>query len=526
MSAIPFPYDYLAAEQISDWRQQLSLPINFITVRDASERFSRALMHALGQIDDEQQATAYRAALPVLLRWALVASETAMFLDAIGDKELATKLPEYEYLSGRKTLSDCGIATSNLLTVPYPRRPLARQLVWTGKWNRWWRFPRALIAPDIRAYNHNADLETAAKATSSYVRYDNVEHIYREAVRTGARDKHTCWNHEQVQKLFAGAVQQAKLSPEMSQRLLTLMVARLSPVLSSTSKELHGLRGLRELPRDVWAGTGGYWASRLVGLEIMRRGGTVRRFHHGYNIIVIPYIEGWTTIDLAPSTHFVLPSQTAVERWRAEPVADLLCAPPPTFEALRKTKSHGEPATRKLNASSRRTRPRVLFAAEQIRGYRQWIPSWFPDAVTLDWTLRLGAALNSLPIELVCRPHPEGILQGRRHPLNDIAPVPSANFEELLPSADVVVLDGSNSRVFCLSLMSDKPVVLIDPGYKHVYAGLQPYLEGRCTILKLDYNERGLPEIDKRRLANAVLDTKPPDPELVGKFRSVFGEDV
>ena len=95
-------------------------------------------------------------------------------------------------------------------------------------------------------------------------------------------------------------------------------------------------------------------------------------------------------------------------------------------------------------------------------------PLVLPDAVTLDRTLRLGAALKELPIELVNRPHPYGILRGHRHPLNYIEPVAKANFEQLLNDVDVIVLDGSFSRVFCISLMSDKPVVLIDFAYRHV----------------------------------------------------------
>jgi hypothetical protein len=255
----------------------------------------------------------------------------------------------------------------------------------------------------------------------------------------------------------------------------------------------------------------------------MRRGGTVKRFHHGWNMIISGYIEGTTAIEFIPSTHFVFPSEIAVERWRVEPTGQLT-SHRAQLEVLKRSSHISRFGGDGQSIGQFRRRPRVLFASEPLRGYRQWIPSWFPDAVTLDWTLRLAQALHELPIELVNRPHPEGLLRGRRHPLNDIAPVPVARFEEVLHDADVIVLDGSFSRVFCISLMTDKPVVLIDSGYDHAFENIRPDLEKRCTIIRVQYNDRGLPIVDRAALAHAVLDTIPPDPELVNTFRKLFGE--
>ena len=147
-----------------------------------------------------------------------------------------------------------------------------------------------------------------------------------------------------------------------------------------------------------------------------------------------------------------------------------------------------------------------------------------PDAITLDWMLRCATLLKALPIDLMLRPHPEGVFAGKRHPLNRVAPVPKENFEQLLGRADTVVLDASLSRVFCISLISDKSVVLLDPGYRHVFPSLQQGLEARCSIVPIAYDERGLPQVDKDELAEAVLHPRRPDIEVVRKFRSVFGE--
>lgn len=518
----PFPYDYFATERLDGWRERLILPMDVRVARVRSQSFARALMQLASRFDEER-CTTYLAALPYLMRWALVVAETAMFLEALGHSDCASELSEFQFLSGRNRPRHEIHCADLIPSVSIRGRPLARQLLWTAKWTGWARLPDTLLNPTVSAFNHNPDLIDAALASRLPIRYDNVEWLYADAMRLAREENGPLWTGEHIREVLVPAVDKTGLSPEMRERLLDLLVSRFQPSLESVARDLRALRSARTLPQHAWTGTGGYWASRLVGLEIMRRGGTVKRFHHGWNMIISGYIEGTTAIEFIPSTHFVFPSEIAVERWRAEPTGQL-SGHRAQLEVLKRRRHLRRFGGNGQSIGQFRRRPRVLFASEPLRGYRQWIPSWLPDAVTLDWTLRLGEALYELPIELVNRPHPEGLLRGRRHPLNDIAPVPAARFEQVLHDADVIVLDGSFSRVFCISLMTDKPVVLLNSGYDHAFENFRPDLEKRCTIIRVQYDDRGLPIVDRATLAHAVLETSPPDLELVNTFRKLFGE--
>ncbi len=98
-------------------------------------------------------------------------------------------------------------------------------------------------------------------------------------------------------------------------------------------------------------------------------------------------------------------------------------------------------------------RRRVIYASGKLRGLRQTVPAQLPDLVYLDWQMRLVERLNELPIELICKPHPEGITAGEAHPLTNIGDVRSGRFEDLIPEADVFVLDVPHSTTFFWSAL-------------------------------------------------------------------------
>ena len=115
----------------------------------------------------------------------------------------------------------------------------------------------------------------------------------------------------------------------------TSWLARLLPILHNVSSQMRALRKSRSLPQEIWTGTGGYWPSRIIGLEIMRRGGIVRRFDHGYNHALNRFIEQAVFVEAMVSTHFVFVSEDCARRWRKEPVGELVSpGAVPQFESL------------------------------------------------------------------------------------------------------------------------------------------------------------------------------------------------
>jgi hypothetical protein len=163
-----------------------------------------------------------------------------------------------------------------------------------------------------------------------------------------------------------------------------------------------------------------------------------------------------------------------------------------------------------------------MYASGQVKGFWQILPSSLPNLIYLDWMVRLTELLQSMPIDLVCRPHPGGIFTGKRHLLSLVAEIPAAGFEELLDDIDIVVIDSPVTRVMCAALASTKPVIYLDPGHNYFCKSLMPLVKERCTIIDLTYDSRGLPQIDAQELAAAVGTVRPPDGDIVQQFRRLF----
>ena len=82
-------------------------------------------------------------------------------------------------------------------------------------------------------------------------------------------------------------------------------------------------------------------------------------------------------------------------------------------------------------------RRRVLYCPSLLFGFRRHAVATIPDAVALDWNLRIAEALVRMPIDLVCKPHPEGALKGKPHPVAAIAATSYQPFEEEIDETDV-----------------------------------------------------------------------------------------
>jgi hypothetical protein len=326
-----------------------------------------------------------------------------------------------------------------------------------------------------------------------------------------------------LRELLTVTLNGQKIVEPIKQRLLELMIARLQPILCGVSRQMTALRRIRVLPDEIWTGTGGYWPSRIIGIEVMRRGGTVRRFDHGYNHALNRFIEQAVYVEAMVSTHFVLVSEDCARRWQAEPVGSLVSPmAAPQFEHLPKR------AWRATSKSARRNgtqgiQPSVLYTSGQLKGLWRNLPPPMPTMVYVDWTLRLADKLRQMPINLICRPHPGGIFAAKSHPLSKYAHVPAKLFEQLIDEVDIVVTDSPFSRVMCAALCSDKPMIYLDPGYDYFCEEILPLVEERCTVIALEYDSRGLPQVDNVRLEAAIFDTKAPDGEIVRRFRQLFG---
>ena len=132
------------------------------------------------------------------------------------------------------------------------------------------------------------------------------------------------------------------------------------------------------------------------------------------------------------------------------------------------------------------------------------MPPRLPDLVNLDWQMRFAELLRGMPIELTCRPHPEGLFSNRPNPLGDVVPLSPRVFEDLIADTDVFVFDYIQSTTFYEALCTDRPIVLIDFGLPIYTGDARALLEARCRIVPARFDERNRPHVDTKELTEAV----------------------
>jgi hypothetical protein len=114
--------------------------------------------------------------------------------------------------------------------------------------------------------------------------------------------------------------------------------------------------------------------------------------------------------------------------------------------------------------------------------------------------------LAEMPIDLICKPHPEGMLAGRRSPLEQVAKVSYAPFEEHIATTDVFVFDLMGSTTFWKALCTDRPVVYIDLGMNTFNELFEAAIARRCHIVRARYDSRNIPVIDAEELQAAICE--------------------
>ncbi len=130
--------------------------------------------------------------------------------------------------------------------------------------------------------------------------------------------------------------------------------------------------------------------------------------------------------------------------------------------------------------------------------------------------------LKTLPVDFTCRPHPEGLLKGRPHPVAGIVEPSPRRFEELVEETDLFVFDYVQSTTFYEALCTDRPIVLLDMGAPIFDAELRATLERRCRVVPVAFDDRNLPRLDEAALRDAVCGGS--DVADPGEFRSLLLE--
>ena len=248
----------------------------------------------------------------------------------------------------------------------------------------------------------------------------------------------------------------------------------------------------------------------MIGSEVLRRGGTVTGFDHITGRGLERDIEYVVLSELALASRFVVATPALAERLNQRAPQKLL-HPRHGCEILG---NRGYPRVRDLDLTAHTPRAagqkrRVTYVSPMFRGWRQATPPTTADPVQLDWELRLVTLLKSMPIDLICRPHPEGILKHQPHPLEDVASVSPHLFEQLIEHSDLFVFDWYRSSTFWIALCTDRPIVMIELGYSYrdVFFSeeIGSAIERRCRFVRAHTDDRNRLIVDEDELADAIL---------------------
>jgi hypothetical protein len=152
-----------------------------------------------------------------------------------------------------------------------------------------------------------------------------------------------------------------------------------------------------------------------------------------------------------------------------------------------------------------------MYVGSASIGFRYLYPPKPADFVYLDWQLRVARALAALDIDLVLKPHPEGIYRGRRHPLADVGTIETRPFEQALDDVDAVVFDYAASTTFSYTLASRCPMIYLDNGGAEFDPSMAAALAQRMRIVPVTADAQNRQRFDIGALKAAIFEQAPFD---------------
>jgi hypothetical protein len=309
-------------------------------------------------------------------------------------------------------------------------------------------------------------------------------------------------------------------------RTTALLQAVAEPHLAVAMRDIQALRGAR-LPDAVWTGSGGLYAPRAIGIEVLRRGGPVVRYDHGKPKGFVEGREVDVLTEFAVSTEFVTATEGAAALARHHSEEGLLpWTRHPQIRGL-----DGDPTFARLppvrNGRATSGRLRVVYAPTQLLGFRQLLPAQQPDVIYLNWQMQVAEALAGMPVELTCQPHPEGLFKGLPHPLASVAKAVCGNFDEQLKTADVFVFDYPSTTAMWEAACTDARIVFLDNGAGEMTPPVAKLFRQRAQAITVRHDEGNRPLLDKARLRDAVLGASGPiDPTPLRRLLAGHEEPI
>jgi len=508
------PFDLQAANATPDWRDHLAWPATHPeTARVAMALVDRYLI-MLNEITDPFLRRLAIVVMPAMVPRSLSIVEAAYWVQCGGESGLSFVggPEELDALRGERSAGELGdLATLKSPNMPgYISQMTAPHLAWlrhlkiSAPWNGW-RLPEAIVSPTATVLSVSTLLLRATGKSGEHVYFQYPKTIFDKAMH-GAKFAAIKDDVDALEDIIVSALtNEPALSTELQSILGDLIRRMAAAVLEPAGQHLKAFETARNIPKRIWSGTAGVYLNRLIGLEVMRRGGEAVRFAHGGCWAPLYDNPQESALnEFAASSHFVVPSGNfAAATERSGALERIAGFNKPKILAL-----DGDPQIKGDLPSKPRSspkRPRVMYVMTSMIGFRQFpTPSAPTDIVFLDWQFRLVEYLKTLPIELYCQPHPGGELPGRTHPVTNLAASGDARFEEMMDWPDIFLYDITASTTFLKAAASSRKVVLASLVPTPMVDSFAKILERRCAMVDVHYDDRNLPRFNKAQLADAV----------------------
>jgi len=256
----------------------------------------------------------------------------------------------------------------------------------------------------------------------------------------------------------------------------------------------------RQVPLELWTGTGGNYIARLCRAAVRREGGRITGFDHGGNSHIHADLAPLHVHELSLCDHFVTdtPEKAALLTQGVDTDLSLDGRPPRIMAAAR----GGVPVLRSTGMRSIRT---VMYVTTAFVGETQYpLQPLLPDPVYADWQGRLVNALHATGVRVLVKQHPEGLRKGEPLVMSANGTYIGGRFDEVAHQADAFIFDYPATSTLGEAITSEKPVIFVDLQLADWNPQVRADFERRCAIVPCPPDSWNRPMVDTDALAAAL----------------------
>ncbi len=254
----------------------------------------------------------------------------------------------------------------------------------------------------------------------------------------------------------------------------------------------------KEVPKEIYSGTGGMFTNRVIGLWAKENGSKVIRFAHGASSCFFNESDApsWI-IELAPTSDFIFPTKKFCDfviksrRWNTKKFG------------VKFDYGNGNKDLLISDSKPSINKPRVLYVGGLLRNNTQVLSPNIIDLVYFDWQFSLLRVLEDLKFDFESIIHPQSNIPRALNPINSFDA--NINFEDILDQFDVLIFDYFKSTTFVKSLCSNKKIIFIDVGGNSMNTFFKDKVKERCIYIDPHIDKFNRIRVGKNFLRDAIL---------------------